>query len=105
MPRPFNFCQNAAITIVVSILGCLLILLNSHHVYHPLGHPIVVMLLSARWLRRLESYLYGAHADLTLMSLKLLNAVSRYAGGSEQKLFLDSFTWDIKVSSYLLQLL
>ena len=84
---------------IVSILGCLLTLLNSHHLYHSLGQPIVKQLISARWMRKLESYLYGSHNDLVLMSLKLLLALSLYAGGSEQKSFLDSFVWDTKVGA------
>ena len=39
--------------------------------------------------------------ELILVTLKLLNAVSGYAGGREKKTLLEVFQWEIKASRVL----
>lgn len=89
-------------TLSVSVLACLLTLLSSHFIYQDLGQPIIKSLLSSYWLRKLELYLGGSHTDLTLVTVKLLNAISNYSGGREQKALLEAFMWDVKVCFYVL---
>ena len=76
-------------------------LLSSHFIYHSLGQPIIKKLISHMWLRRIESYLTSTHNDLTLAALKLLLAMSKFAGSKEQKSLLEAFSWDIKVFNKL----
>ncbi|KAH8115698.1 ribosome 60S biogenesis N-terminal-domain-containing protein [Phellopilus nigrolimitatus] len=94
--------QPTTTALCVSILSCLLTLTSLHFVYQTLGQPIVKKLLTAQRMRRLDSYLSGAHSDLCLAALKLLNAISKFAGGKEQKCLLESFSWDVKVFHKLL---
>ncbi|KAF9445509.1 hypothetical protein P691DRAFT_805556 [Macrolepiota fuliginosa MF-IS2] len=89
---------------VVSVLAALLSVLSSHYTYHALGHPIVKALLAPKWIRRLNSYVGGAHNELILVSLKLLNAISAFAGGREKKTLLEVFQWEIKSLPRLLNL-
>lgn len=49
-------------------------------------------------MRKLNSYIVGSHNELTLVTLKLLNAISGFAGGREKKSLLEVFQWEIKVS-------
>lgn len=48
-------------------------------------------------MRRLNAYIGGAQADLILTSLKLLNAMVDFAGGSEKKSVMEGFAWGLKV--------
>jgi len=48
-------------------------------------------------MRRLNSYLGGTHTELILVTLKLFNGMSYFAGGREKKAVLDSFAWEMKV--------
>jgi nucleolar pre-ribosomal-associated protein 1 len=72
-------------------------LLSSHYTYHALGQPIIKTLLTPSYIRRLNSYLSGAHSELILVTLKLFNGMSSFAGGREKTAVLDSFGWAIKV--------
>ncbi|KXN88332.1 hypothetical protein AN958_07477 [Leucoagaricus sp. SymC.cos] len=81
---------------IVSVLAVLLPLLSSHYTYHPLGYPIVKTLLNQQCMKRLHSYVGGTHNELTLVTLKLLNAISGFAGGREKKTLLEVFQWEIK---------
>lgn len=48
-------------------------------------------------MRRINSYVTGAHNELILASLKLLNVMSDYAGGRERKAVMEGFAWEAKV--------
>ncbi|KAF5363710.1 hypothetical protein D9756_001121 [Leucocoprinus leucothites] len=89
---------------IVSVLAVLLPLLSSHYNYHAHGYPIVKSLLSPQWMKKLNSYVVGAHNELTLVSLKLLNAISGFGGGREKKTLLDVFQWEMKSLPKLLTL-
>jgi len=52
-------------------------------------------------MRKLNSFVGGAHNELIFVTLKLLNAVSGYAGGREKKTLLEVFQWEIKASCVL----
>jgi nucleolar pre-ribosomal-associated protein 1 len=77
-------------------------LLSLHFIYHSLAQPIVKKLISHMWLRRIESYLSSSHSDLTLAALKLLLAMSKFAGSKEQKSLLEAFSWDAKMFNKLI---
>lgn len=81
----------------LSILAALLTLTSAHFIYQPLAQPILKKLLTAHWVRKLDAALAGANSELCLAALKLLNAVSSFAGGKEQKALLEAFSWDVKV--------
>ena len=85
--------------ICLSVLETLLTATTQYLVYQPLGHPIVKSLLAPRWLRKLATHLSGGHVELCISSLKLLTAISNFAGGKEQNTLLESFTWDVRVSA------
>lgn len=42
-------------------------------------------------------YLAGQHTELILVTLKLFNSVTNFAGGRERKAVLESFAWEMKV--------
>lgn len=89
----------ALTTVCLSILATLLTLTSHHFLYQSLGQPIAKTLLSSRWLRKMDSYLSGGRSELCLVTLKVLNALSTFAGGQEQKGLLRTFRWDVKVCS------
>ena len=63
-------------------------------------------ILSPARLRRLNSYIGGANNELIIMTLKLYNVLSNFAGGREKKSVLEGFAWELKVrntSSYSLR--
>ncbi|EJD00768.1 uncharacterized protein FOMMEDRAFT_169024 [Fomitiporia mediterranea MF3/22] len=88
--------QPAVMAVCLSLLASVLTLTSQHFIYQPLGQPIVKILLSSQWLRKINSYLSGSQTELCLTSLKLLNAMSSFAGGRDQKGLLEAFNWDIK---------
>ncbi|KAL5512235.1 hypothetical protein ACEPAG_3520 [Sanghuangporus baumii] len=90
--------------VCLSILASLLTLTTQYFVFQSLGHPIVKNLLTPRWLRKLNSHLSGGHLELCFASLRLLNAVSNFAGGKEQKYLLETFPWDRKTFQKLLHM-
>ncbi|KAL5508633.1 hypothetical protein ACEPAH_6252 [Sanghuangporus vaninii] len=96
--------QSTVEAVCLSILASLLTLTTQYFVYQSLGHPIVKNLLTPRWLRKLNSHLSGGHLELCFASLKLLNAVSTFAGGKEQKCLLETFPWDVKIFQKLLHM-
>ena len=85
---------------VVAVLSSLLMLLSSHYAFHPLGQPIIKTLLTPPYIRRLNQYLGGTHNELILVTLKLFNGMSSFAGGQEKMAILDSFGWELKVCLY-----
>ncbi|KAG6873594.1 hypothetical protein C0995_013967 [Termitomyces sp. Mi166 len=88
--------QISVLVLLVSILSSLLTLTSSHYTYQALGQPITKTILTSTYTRRLNSYLGGSHAELILVTLKLFNAVSSFAGGREKKPVLESFGWELK---------
>ncbi|KAI5117575.1 hypothetical protein M0805_005637 [Coniferiporia weirii] len=94
--------QPAIAALCVSILSCVLALTSQHFVYQPLGQPIIKKLLTSQWLRKINTNLSSAHSDLCMATLKLLNSISNFAGGKEQKSLLEAFSWDVKVFHKLL---
>ncbi|KDQ65157.1 hypothetical protein JAAARDRAFT_75487 [Jaapia argillacea MUCL 33604] len=88
--------QMSLLALIVSTLASVLKLVNSHYTYHSLGQPITKTLLNSNCMHRLNSYLGGSHSELILVTLKLFNIVSSFAGGRERKPLLDSFAWEAK---------
>ncbi|KAJ3573727.1 hypothetical protein NP233_g2249 [Leucocoprinus birnbaumii] len=96
--------QTNLLVAIISVLAVLLPLLSTHYTNHALGYPVIKSLLSPQWMRRLNSYVVGAHNELTLVTLKLLNAISGFASGREKKTLLDVFQWEMKSLPKLLAL-
>jgi len=93
--------QTPIVVLSVTILAYLINLTSTHYIYHPLARPITKKLLSAQWIRKINGYVSDSHRDLSLATLKLLYAISTFAGGVEQKALFDAFIWDVKVRIYL----
>ncbi|KAI0052681.1 hypothetical protein FA95DRAFT_1483272 [Auriscalpium vulgare] len=91
-----NQRQAHTLALITSLLAALLNLLSSHHPDHSLGMPVHRTLLTAQWMQHLNTYIAGSHNDLLISTLKLLNAMSNFAGGSERRFVLDSFAWETK---------
>ncbi|KAG6897168.1 hypothetical protein C0992_003674 [Termitomyces sp. T32_za158] len=96
--------QNAVLALLVSLLSSLLTLTSSHYTYQALGQPIIKTILTPTYTRRLNSYLGGSHAELILVTLKLFNAMSSFAGGREKKSVLEAFGWELKSLPKLLNM-
>ncbi|KAK2459367.1 hypothetical protein APHAL10511_008611 [Amanita phalloides] len=98
----FNIWENAASkdtslnALLVSLLSAVLSLSSTHVTYHAIGHNLLEMLLNPLCIRRLNSYIGGSSNDQILMSLKVYNNMSTFAGGRERKTVLDSFPWELK---------
>lgn len=95
-----NSRQNPLLALVVSVLASLLTLLSSHYTYHPHGLSILKTLLTPACSRRMGTYLGGSHNELILVTLKLYNSMSTFAGGRERRSVLESFPWGTKVRFY-----
>ena len=89
---------------IVGLLSSLLTLLSVHYTYHPHAQPILRALLSQQWTSHLNTYLSGQHTELVLVTLKLFNALSNFAGGRERRAVLDAFAWEMKSLPKLLQM-
>ncbi|KAG1888586.1 ribosome 60S biogenesis N-terminal-domain-containing protein [Suillus subluteus] len=87
--------QSSSLSLLVSLLSSVLTLLSSHFPYHSHGIPIIKMLLSPKWMRKITSYISGSN-ELILVSLKLLNSISHFGGGRERKTLFEAFPWDMK---------
>ncbi|KAJ6613338.1 ribosome 60S biogenesis N-terminal-domain-containing protein [Mycena sp. CBHHK59/15] len=96
--------QPAPMVLILSLLSSLLVLLSSHYTFHMAGHPILRTLLTPLWMRKLNSYLGGAHTELLLVTLKLFNTMSVFGGGRERKTILESFAWETKSLPKLLNM-
>ncbi|KAF5371492.1 hypothetical protein D9615_009605 [Tricholomella constricta] len=96
--------QSPVFSLLVSVLSSLLALTSSHYTFQPLGQPILKTLLTPTYMRRLNSYVAGTNAELILVTLKLFNTMSAFAGGREKKAVLDSFGWEIKSLPKLLNM-
>ncbi|KAG6849538.1 hypothetical protein H0H93_007626 [Arthromyces matolae] len=96
--------QTSLQALVISILSALVILTSSHYTFQSLGHPILKTLFTPTYTRRLNSYIGGSNAELILVTLKLYNALSSFAGGREKKLVLEAFGWELKSLPKLLNM-
>jgi hypothetical protein len=45
----------------------------------------------------MNSYIGGANNELIIVTLKLYNVLSSFAGGREKKSILEGFAWELKV--------
>ncbi|KAF9040788.1 ribosome 60S biogenesis N-terminal-domain-containing protein [Panaeolus papilionaceus] len=96
--------QSTSQTLVLAILSALLTLLSAHYSDYALGQPIIKTLLSPTRLRQLNSYIGGTNNELILVTLKLYNVISNFAGGRERKAVLEGFAWEIKSLPKLLSM-
>ncbi|KAG8218152.1 hypothetical protein J3R82DRAFT_3694 [Butyriboletus roseoflavus] len=71
--------------LVTSLFSSLLSLFSHHLPDHSYGVPIIKMILSPQWLRKLSSYIGGSHNEQILATLKLFNAISTFGSGRERK--------------------
>ncbi|KAI0666153.1 ribosome 60S biogenesis N-terminal-domain-containing protein [Trametes maxima] len=99
-----NARQMSLLAAVVGVVVSLLNLLSSHYTYHTYAQPILRVLLSQQWMHHLNLYLSGQHTELTLVTLKLFNSMSNFAGGRERKVVLEAFAWEMKSLPKLLHM-
>ncbi|KAF8590297.1 hypothetical protein K439DRAFT_1512242, partial [Ramaria rubella] len=90
------------LSLCLTILASLLNLLSSHFIYHPIGETILKTLLSPTHMRQLNSNLSHTSSDLIISTLKLFNAMSDFAGGTEKRSVMDGFAWGQKSLQKLL---
>jgi len=93
--------QHSLLSAVVSCLSAIVVLLSQHYTFHSFGQPIVKAVLSAPWIQHLNGYLSYSYNDLVIATLKLFNAVSAFAGGSEQRNLMNVFAWESKVRGFV----
>ncbi|TFK53356.1 hypothetical protein OE88DRAFT_1696250 [Heliocybe sulcata] len=96
--------QTSITCLVISVFSSLLTLLSSQYTFHALGQPIVRTLLEPRYTQRLNTHLNGGHSESILVTLKLFNALSSFAGGREKKMVLEAFAWESKSLPKLLNM-
>ncbi|CCM00519.1 uncharacterized protein FIBRA_02553 [Fibroporia radiculosa] len=100
--RIFDIWENASLrqmsltALLINVLSSVLTLLSSHYLYHGLAQPILKTLLSSQWSQRLNSYLGGSHNELLLVTLKMFNSMSTFAGGRERRNVFEVFAWETK---------
>ncbi|KAH0839437.1 ribosome 60S biogenesis N-terminal-domain-containing protein [Lanmaoa asiatica] len=82
--------------LVTSLFSSLLSLFSYHLPDHSYGVPIIKMILSPQWLRKLNSYISGGHNEQILAALKLFNAISTFGSGRERRSVFEAFPWDSK---------
>ena len=101
--RALSSLQMSTQALVTSLLSSLLSLFSCHLPDHSYGVPIIKMVLSPQWSRKLNSHITGSHNEQILAALKLFNAISAFGSGRERKAVFEAFPWDNKVSiSYYL---
>ncbi|KAI0352520.1 hypothetical protein OH77DRAFT_1523331 [Trametes cingulata] len=99
-----NSRQLSLLSAVVGAVAALLNLLSTHYTYHTYAQPILRTLLSQQWTHHLNLYLSGQHTELILVTLKLFNSMSNFAGGRERKAVLEAFAWEMKSLPKLLNM-
>ncbi|KAA1478653.1 hypothetical protein DENSPDRAFT_692792 [Dentipellis sp. KUC8613] len=99
-----NQRQSSLHALVVSVLASLLNILSTQFTFQAYGQAILKTLLSTKWMNQLNSYLGGSHNDLIMSTLKLLNAMSAFAGGRERKAVFEAFAWETKSLPKLLSM-
>ncbi|OCH95273.1 hypothetical protein OBBRIDRAFT_767994 [Obba rivulosa] len=88
--------QLSLLSLTVAVLSAIISLLSFHYTDHPLALPVIKTLLSPKCAHKLNSYLGGSHTELILVTLKLFNSISNFAGGRERKAVLEAFAWETK---------
>ncbi|KAF9531008.1 ribosome 60S biogenesis N-terminal-domain-containing protein [Crepidotus variabilis] len=96
--------QSSLTALIISTLASVLTLLSAHYTNHALGYPIMKILLTPSRLRNMNSYLGGSHNELIIVTLKLYNVMSSFAGGRDKKAVLEGFGWEIKSLPKLLNM-
>lgn len=91
--------------LIISLFASLLSLFSHHLLDHTFGVPIIKMLLSPRWSRKLSSYINGSNNELILVTLKLFNSISTFGSGRERRTAFDAFPWDNEVGYCILSLI
>ncbi|KAI0695719.1 ribosome 60S biogenesis N-terminal-domain-containing protein [Cytidiella melzeri] len=99
-----NTRQTGLISIVLSILSCLVRLLSSHYTYHHLATPLIKAVLSPQWSTKLNTYLSTTHNELMLVTLKLYHSISVFPGGKESRNVFEAFPWELKSLPKLLNM-
>ena len=89
--------QVAQLSLVLAVLSSIIALLSTHYTYHTYAAAIIRTILSPQWSSKLNSYLSATHNELLLVTLKLYNNLSAFAGGRERRAVLDAFPWELKV--------
>ncbi|KZS90936.1 hypothetical protein SISNIDRAFT_487949 [Sistotremastrum niveocremeum HHB9708] len=87
---------------ILSIFAYILQLLSSHLSTQATGSSLTKILLSSLFFRRYNAHLSGGHNELIMATLKLLTALSTFAGCKDQKMVLDGFAWGSKAMPKLL---
>ncbi|EMD38681.1 hypothetical protein CERSUDRAFT_94218 [Gelatoporia subvermispora B] len=91
-----NSRQLSLLSLIVAVLSAIISLLSFHYTDYSLAVPLIRTLLSSNCTHKLNSYLGSSHTELILVTLKLFNSLSDYAGGRERKAVLEAFAWDTK---------
>ncbi|GJE99428.1 ribosome 60S biogenesis N-terminal-domain-containing protein [Phanerochaete sordida] len=99
-----NTRQVAQLSLVLSVLSSVIALLSTHYTYHTYASTIIRTILSPQWSSKLNSYLSTTHNELLLVTLKLYNNLSAFAGGRERRAVLDVFPWELKTLPKLLHM-
>ncbi|KAI0751700.1 ribosome 60S biogenesis N-terminal-domain-containing protein [Daedaleopsis nitida] len=99
-----NSRQMSLLSVILGVFAAVLNLLSSHYTFHAYAQPILRTILSPQWTQQLNTYLAGQHTDLVLVTLKLFNSLSGFAGGRERKAVLDAFAWEMKSLPKLLHM-
>ncbi|KZT38705.1 hypothetical protein SISSUDRAFT_1061745 [Sistotremastrum suecicum HHB10207 ss-3] len=90
------------LALILSIFAYILQLLSSHLSTQATGSSLTKILLSSLFFRRYNAHLSGGHNELIMATLKLLTALSTFAGCKDQKVVLDGFAWGSKAMPKLL---
>ncbi|KAF8812641.1 hypothetical protein BYT27DRAFT_7159048 [Phlegmacium glaucopus] len=96
--------QPSFLALVVSLTSSIMALLSFHYTDYSLGQPIMKTLLNPSNIRRLQSYIGSSHNELIIVTLKLFNVMSKFAGGQYRKFVLESFPWELKSLPKLLNM-
>ena len=79
------------------MLSSIIALLSTHYTYHSHANAVLRTLLLPQWSSKLNTYLSTTHNELLLVTLKLYNNLSAFAGGRERRAVFDMFPWELKV--------
>jgi nucleolar pre-ribosomal-associated protein 1 len=97
--------RSSLYSLLPSLLCSIFSLLNAHYTNHHHGLVLLRTLISPLWMRKFTTSLTaGAQYDVILHTLRLLNVMSAFSGGSERAALLDSSNWDIKCFFKLLNM-
>ncbi|KDR74243.1 hypothetical protein GALMADRAFT_250000 [Galerina marginata CBS 339.88] len=99
-----NSRQSTIIALIISLLSAIIDLLSAHYNNHASGQPIMKALLNPTRLRQLNSFIGGSNNELIIVTLKLFNVMSTFAGGRHRKSVLEGFGWEMKSLPKLLNM-